>query len=47
MRAKKHQSTALTDWTIDAYADPVRYLRSLGIEAELVESVEADLSSAA
>jgi hypothetical protein len=47
MRTKKDQSTTPTDRAFDAYADPVRYLRGLGIEAELVESVEADLPSAA
>ena len=32
---------------IDPYSDPVLYLRGLGIEAELVETRDADLPSAA
>ncbi len=47
MRTKKDQSLNLVDRPLDPYADPVRYLKSLGIEAELVETKEADLPSAA
>jgi hypothetical protein len=47
MRTKKDQTIIRAAGPLDPYADPVRYLRSLGIEAELVETKEADLPSAA
>jgi len=47
MRTKKEQTIIRGDRPFDPYADPVRYLKGFGIEAELVETKEADLSSAA
>ena len=41
------QETSGSRLEVDPFKDPVRYLMGLGIEAELVESREADLPSAA
>lgn len=47
MREMKKQETSGSRPEIDPFTDPVRYLMGLGIEAELVETREADLPSAA
>jgi hypothetical protein len=47
MRQKMTQETIGSSPDIDPYADPVRYLMGLGIEAELVETREAELPTAA
>jgi hypothetical protein len=47
MRTKKDQMIIRADVPLDPYADPVRYLKGLGIEAYLVEIKPADLPSAA
>jgi hypothetical protein len=47
MREMMKQETSGSRPEVDPFADPVRYLMGLGIEAELVESREADLPSAA
>ncbi|MDP9494258.1 MAG: hypothetical protein M3P87_03365 [Actinomycetota bacterium] len=47
MRQLMNHDTQGSSPETDAYADPVRYLKCFGIEAELVETREADLPSAA
>jgi hypothetical protein len=47
MRKMMKQETSDPRPDIDPFTDPVLYLMGLGIEAELVESREADLPSAA
>jgi hypothetical protein len=47
MREMEKQETSGSRTEIDPFTDPVRYLIGLGIEAELVETREADLPSAA
>ena len=41
------QTTSASNHEFDPYSDPVVYLMALGIEAELVETRDVDLSSAA
>jgi hypothetical protein len=47
MRTSKNQAIDNTHPAVDPFVDPIRYLRSLGIEAYLVEIKPADLPSAA
>jgi len=47
MRELMKQETNGSSPDVDPYSDPVHYLMGLGIEAELVETREADLPSAA
>jgi len=47
MRQLMNHETSGSSPEIDPYSDPVRFLKGLGIEAELVETREADLPSAA
>jgi len=47
MRKSTSEDPNGSNHEFDPYPDPVLYLRSLGIEAELVETRGADLPSAA
>jgi hypothetical protein len=44
---RTNQTTTGASQEFDPFSDPVLYLRGLGIEAELVETLEAKLPSAA
>ncbi|HLF60547.1 MAG TPA: hypothetical protein VI980_05175 [Acidimicrobiia bacterium] len=47
MRQLMKEEPAALNQEADPYSDPVLYLRALGIEAELIETRDTDLPSAA